>query len=844
MTEQQADQMIDLLKKVAQESTMMSLVPALGRELQQNQSRLNVDTETAQDNINAGGSAIRNVLSSVGGSLGTALVGSSRILTSGNARLSDALNVFKDSTGKFGGVFGDAGKLIGAAGVNAAQYIETNVDTFRDLSKVGGGLEGELGLLRQQAALTRMPLSDFASLIQQNTETLAAFAGGVAGGQRAVARLSNDLFNIEGGAFADQLYNMGYTFEEMNELLVDNINLTRRRELTTEAQRRASIESALELAKQMDIMAKITGRDAKAARDEITERARQGATQARIRLLERQGVEGASEAYNAAQAELANGPKVLRDLFDDTVQLGVPLTEATKNFAATNAEAYALAQQAREATARGDQAAAAEFARQAVEATARQADSVQGLSIATLQNVSSVAATQAQVLEETGPLIDAINQHSRRMEEELGRTVTFTEAFNDMLATMTENQRQQAAGEGGDTQLNLARSAETLFRNASSAVNTEIAQIFDRPQVSEALNDFASKLDDLNDPVQFQESLDRISRGIIGSQGDIEVAREMIANAAELGLQPSDITVLENAIAEIEAANATLNDPNATPEERREARTAIGNAKVDIEGISEDAANAIGAPLKDFLNSAARARLQAAADAGNEDAARVLEESEDGKFFEGLQAIGDMLGFNTGTLGVTGNLFNDFGAGTPAMLHGREAVIPERSAEGQMLKQIREGGFRPQMFSNLMNSMSEMAPAMQGMADGLRGPMEQMISGVQASGVPGTMREQMTSALENLENIRNVSPTRDTNTFANIETTMQSLISKFEQMGSDQSGSNVNQSTLTKEIASKLDELNTSMRMVAVEMSQSNGIGKKSLNATRAMSGNAFRGIG
>jgi hypothetical protein len=148
------------------------------------------------------------------------------------------------------------------------------------------------------------------------------------------------------------------------------------------------------------------------------------------------------------------------------------------------------------------------------------------------------------------------------------------------------------------------------------------------------------------------------------------------------------------------------------------------------------------------------------------------------------------------------------------------------------------------MFSNLMNSMSEMAPAMQGMADGIRGPMEQMINGVQASGVPGTMREQMTAALENLENIRNVSPTRDTNTFANIETTMQSLISKFEQMGSDQSGNSVNQSTLTKEVASKLDELNTSMRMVAVEMSQGNGISKKSLSATRAMSGNAFRGLG
>ena len=368
------------------------------------------------------------------------------------------ISAFKE---KFGGVIG---------------YAEDTQHTFRALSRVGAGLEGRLGELRSGAADTRMSMDQFANMVGNNSELLSGFAGGVTGGIQRFRQLSKAM--MEGDTIGAML-NLGYSLEGANEFILKNMEVQRRearfRNADGSMNSQLMLQSSLKMAESLDVMAKVAGKDLKQMQDDLVSRQRNGATQARLRLLEQQGVKGAGEAYRSAQTSLAAAPQVAKDLVDDLVQTGVPMSKATQIFASTNKEAYAAAVAQANAIKRGDAAAAKANGERLTGAAAAFANSTQGLELATKATIHPIAAAQAKNLEEVGPLIDQIKERAKQIGEPLTDTASYIKTFNDIIKQTTSVTTMQKSGGVKGQELSVELNAIQLsIANSASLVNDSI----------------------------------------------------------------------------------------------------------------------------------------------------------------------------------------------------------------------------------------------------------------------------------------------------------------------------------------------------------------------------------
>lgn len=401
-------------------------------------------------------------------------------LNSGAVNISDATSVFTDVANKLpviGGILSSFGNVVG----DAANYVQGSIDVYTELSKVGGGLSGSLLELRSAATESRMGFKEFANFVKDNSEVLAGFPGGVAAGTRAVGQFGKDLRET---GLDVAFENLGYKTDEITEFTVKYLAANQRSMRIQNASREMQIEQTLVYAKQLSTISKLTGKNASQMADELANRKRDGATQAALRLAEMKGGKGAVQAYEAAQTALEKSPGVVQDLMDDLLQTGVPMTDATKNFAALNGEAYALLQEAAAATKRGDTAEAQRLAEEAAAQTAAFAQSEQGLTIATLSQVSEVAKVQADSLSEIGTVIDAVKSNMDALEAATGDSDEFLRAWNTSVGNITSKVDQQADGlvEGtnilrvvNDTNRELTEANIELQRKVQGAlVNVEL----------------------------------------------------------------------------------------------------------------------------------------------------------------------------------------------------------------------------------------------------------------------------------------------------------------------------------------------------------------------------------
>ena len=509
-------------------------------------------------NLNNRGAFSSNTPSSGGGTgsstFGKALDGATGLLkdfgkqiNQGGGRLSTTTESISKAFDKGGNAFAKFAN-VGLGSISAAiGYLEETTDVYRQLAKVGAGANGSLGALRAQAGTANLSLQTFSNLLGTNSKQLVALGGSADRGGIEIARLGRGLFDT---GIIDQFLNLGYSIDEASEFVVKNTALQSRQALLEGMSTERQVKNASELAKNMQIMAKLTGKDVAQMQDDLIARQRDGATQAAIRLMEMDNATNAGETFSSVSTILEGGSAQLQNLFKDQVQAQAPLTAATQNYAAINQEAAELAMKSRQAMARGEKEKAEQFAKMAVAAEQEFAVSRQGLTIATYGQISDIAKGQADVLEETGDIITGVQKLTKQLGTAVGDSATQMDKFTTALATLTGEVDKVALGTApGQEALKVINTAEKELAEVAGVATETIGKAIDANEnfkklftgtsqmlegLSETAEDFITKFNNVggsvNDNVQKLTSQigEKTKTGDTITKEDVDLYKQMV----------------------------------------------------------------------------------------------------------------------------------------------------------------------------------------------------------------------------------------------------------------------------------------------------------------------------
>jgi hypothetical protein len=687
---------------------------------------------------------MRKMNASSGPSSATSPTSPSRL--PGAKDIDSALGAMKNSIAQGGGSISDFSRgveslvpnipllkqLTGGA-VGGLQYIEQLQDTFNMLSKVGAGGAGDLGELQRLAGEANLALPTFANLVAQNSELLAGFAGGVDAGKRRFVALNKELYDT---GLISQFKNLGFSSEEASEFVLTNMDSMRRSARLQGLTDAEQVAVAADLAKNLSVVAKLTGKDAKGLQDEMVARQRDGATIGAIRLKEMNGAANAAENYDAILAATSGLPKVAQDLIKDQIQLQAPLSEATQGFAAINSRANDIAAQLNNALDRG--ASKEEVTRLADEYAAAVtgfAATAEGARISTLAQVSGVGETQAGVLGELKPQIDALDEIISGNVTAMTTAKQAADAYLENVRKLRDGVDQQANLDKkrgpGQVALNFVNEGQVALAEASGTINEDIGkQVQSNTALVSALNSGSKLFQQI--PEKFQTLYDGITAVLPGMDQS-----EILANLeANLGEVVDGVLVTQESIDKYKASI----DPTKTGNEQlsllpADLFDADGNMKVNV-------VKALGSSGRD-----------------SEGTESVESTAEEAKGF-----FSKWLGFDSGTLGKTGSLFKDFGAGMPAMLHGLEAVIPKDSPQGELLGAFPSG--LESVSSMMQNVATKFDPG--AMTD-------QMKNMMQTGGNPLSEKDKMMAALNPQQNTSSTGTTSEDG-IESLNMTMKQLV--------------------------------------------------------------------
>ena len=199
--------------------------------------------------------------------------------------------------------------------------LDINIETFRQLSQTGANFGQSIVELRNAAADAALPLDDFAALVANNSQNLAALFGSTTQGAKAIAQLGAQTRELG----IERLAPLGLTVDEINETLLLNLDSQRRTGILntlTDQQRSAS---AINFAEQLDRLAKLTGQQ----RDELRAQIEQQQSNERFQAALQGQTDETRQRLQAFAATVGGISPELAEGFQDLIaNAGVPVTES------------------------------------------------------------------------------------------------------------------------------------------------------------------------------------------------------------------------------------------------------------------------------------------------------------------------------------------------------------------------------------------------------------------------------------------------------------------------------------------------------------------------------------
>lgn len=570
---------------------------------------------------------------------------------------------FNKATSEAAGKVDVLGMALGAAGKGAGAAkdgfdklkdgIEQNLDVFRDLSKTGASFSNDVVGMTVAAAGSRVSLSEFSEIIKSGATNFAGLGGNVTRGAEAFANLSKEMFDSR---VTDSLKQMGYTSKELNEVLALQVGFSRSSLRDDEASRKRAIQSATELATEMDLMAKLTGK----TREEQMEASKKAqadmAVEAKMRLIgikegpeaEARARENFAKQYNEAQ--LRGQGQMFKEVFATG---NVMSKEAGLQTALQGKAALATIEQAR-ATSTGNIERANAASVRAQEETIRNQRNVGLLNLATTGPVGGPAAMAVQEnMTANRTMYDGVQKQIQ----------TGGKGIADALVAVKDDIRQAQAGQRRDEtgqykEVDGATRAVIQLGNRAGDVNAALAK-----QLIEPLNrDIGPALGRFSDQYLSGLITTRDQQGRVTGQQNFTQAIE----------------------GQLREGYNQSNQQGTRPAGASDRQTFMDNAGRVEPFTGADALKSIGQIT------------------GN--VAKITAEKIDSLVIGGQKIPGK----SSGSLGTTGSLIEDFGTGTLAMLHGKEGVITEDQLKNIALGSKNQG--IESMITTVKNAIPKGAP--------------------------------------------------------------------------------------------------------------------------------------